>query len=621
VERNWILAEDTIIQRFWHWVSSAPDKQAIMHKVEGVYRPVIWREHGRIVELVAGGLTKLIQPGEHVAIMSQSRPAWTWADIAVLSCGGATIPIYPTLAPPEVHYLVNHSDAVGVFVENERQARKILDLPELPSQLRFIVIIEGDLTAIETRVRCLTWDDLLKDGEVNLLANPNELPERIKAVTPDSMASIVYTSGTTGVPKGVILTHGNIHSVCGAMSKLVGFDADDLSLSFLPLSHVYERVGGQFLAIYQGLTMAYAESMEAVAKNLVEVKPTVLNGVPRFYEKAYQKIQAEIRNMPTATQYLIRWALALGKRAEKYQQKAPNDDLVKQIYRQELRVADRLVFSKIRKRFGGRLRIMVSGAAPLSEDVQSFFNTIGLQIVEGYGLTETSAPISCNTPETNKVGTVGKPLPGVEVKIASDGEILARGASIFCGYYKNPDATNESLHDGWFSTGDIGEFDSQGYLRITDRKKDIIITSGGKHVAPQFIENMFKGETLISNILVHGDRRKYITALITLSKDGLESFCKKNQIEFTSIGELTHNPRVRLEVERLVAKKNEELAQFERIKKFEILDADFSTESDELTPTFKLKRKKITEKYQKLLNGLYDLSDLEVAAPGKVAEN
>ncbi len=499
-------------------------------------------------------------------------------------------------------------------MENERQARKILDLDELPKKLRFIVLIDGSLTSIETRVKCLTWDELLKSGEMTLFENPNQLSSRVDAVTPDSMASVVYTSGTTGVPKGVMLSHRNIHSVCAAMSQLVGFEADDLSLSFLPLSHVYERVGGQFLAIYQGLTMAYAESMELVPKNLVEVKPTVLNGVPRFYEKAYQRVQGEMRKMPAASQILIRWALALGKRAEKYKQQAPNDDLVRQIYRQELRVADRMVFSKIRKRFGGRLRIMVSGAAPLSDDVQSFFNIIGMQIVEGYGLTETSAPISCNTPETNKLGTVGKPLPGVDVRIASDGEIEARGPSIFSGYYKNPEATNEALHDGWFRTGDIGEFDKDGYLRITDRKKDIIITSGGKHVAPQFIENMFKGEPLISNILVHGDRRKYITALITLNKDGVASFCREHQIPFDDADELTHNPKVRQEIERLVAKKNDELAQFERIKKFVILDADFSAESDELTPTFKLKRKKITEKYQKLLNDLYDVSDLEVAA-------
>ena len=432
--------------------------------------PVIWREHGRVVELIAGGLLKLMQPGDNVAIMSQSRPQWTWADVAILSCGGATVPIYPTLALPEVQYLVKHSDAVGVFVENERQARKILDAPELPARLKFIVVIEGNLTGVDPRVKCLTWDDLLKDGEVHLLANPQELSNRIKLVTPDTMASIVYTSGTTGVPKGVILTHDNIHSVCAAMSELVGFEPDDLSLSFLPLSHVYERVGGQFLAIYQGLTMAYAESMENVPRNLVEVKPTVLNGVPRFYEKAYQRIQAEIRNLPQAQQYLIRWALALGKRAAKYGARSGNEDLMRQFYKGELRVADRLVFSRIRKRFGGRLRIMVSGAAPLSDEVQSFFNTIGLTIVEGYGLTETSAPVACNTPESNRPGSVGKPLPGIEVKIAPDGEILVRGASIFPGYYKNPSATDDALHDGWFSTGDIGEIDSDGYLHITDRK-------------------------------------------------------------------------------------------------------------------------------------------------------
>ncbi|HEY9714076.1 MAG TPA: long-chain fatty acid--CoA ligase [Chroococcales cyanobacterium] len=608
------MAEETIVQEFWKRASGTAEKPAIMYKCDGQYQKVIWREHGRTVELVAGGLLSLgLQPKDHVAIMSQSRPNWTWADLAILSCAGATVPVYPTLAAPEVQYLVKHSDSVGLFAENAYQAQKILEAPSLPPALRFVVVIDGE-PPVDSRVKCMKWDDLMKDGEVYLLNHASELKERIDSIKPSDYASIVYTSGTTGVPKGAIITHGNVHSVCKAICQMVGFFEDDIALSFLPLSHVYERVGGQMLSIYSGLVTAYAESIDMVPKNMVEVKPTVLNGVPRFYEKAYQRIQAEVRNLAPAQQYLIRWSLSLGKRAAKYGATDKSGALMKQFYRGELRVADRLVFSKIRRRFGGRLRVMVSGAAPLSSEVQTFFSTIGLPIVEGYGLTETSAPIACNTPEDNRLGTVGKALPGIEVKIADDGEILVRGPSVFAGYYKNEEASQEAFRDGWFLTGDIGEIDSSGYIKIKDRKKDIIITSGGKHVAPQLIENMFRGEGLISNIVVYGDRRKYITALITLNKDSLKTFAESNNLPTDNIDTLCQNPVVKAEIEAVIGRKNEFLASFERIKKFVILENDFTAENNEITPTFKVKRKAITEKYQAVLDSLYDSSDLEVSA-------
>jgi long-chain acyl-CoA synthetase len=586
-----------------------PDRPAIMYKVSGSYRPVLWKDHGHTVELVANGLLSLgINRQDHIAIMSQSRPHWTWADLATLSIGAVTVPVYPTLAGPEALFLFNHSDAVGAFVENERQARKILDTAQAPPKLQFVIVLEGPAPQSQYSVRCITWEELLKLGEAYQAQHADLLPARIEAVSKSDLATIVYTSGTTGVPKGAILLHSNIYGVLHAMSPLVNLKPDDLTLSFLPLSHVYERVGGQFLAIFDGLQMAYAESIESVPQNLMEVRPTVLNGVPRFYEKAYQRIQHEVKNLPKPTQYLIRWAFSLARKANTDGQQ----DLVRRVMKGELRVADKVVFSRIRQRFGGRMKIMVSGAAPLSEAVQIFFESLGIIMLEGYGLTETTAPVACNTPETNKRGTVGRPLPGIEVKIAEDGEIMVKGPSVFSGYYKNPEATAEALRDGWFLTGDIGEFDDQGYLRIRDRKKDIIITAGGKHVAPQFIENMFRGEQLISNIVVFGDRRKYITALITLNRDGLKYFAKKNQIPFENVDEIVQHVRVRAEIDALVLKKNEELAGFERIKKYTILDGDFTAENDELTPTFKLKRKVIVQRYKSILDGMYDRADLEL---------
>ncbi len=610
------LTYKTIVDVFWERVATMSERPAIMHKVDGKFRPVIWREHGRTVELTAGGLISLsVMPGEKLAIMSQSRPHWTWTDLASLSIGAVTVPIYPTLAAPEAQFLVRHSDAVGVFCENDVQLRKIQEAKDLPESLRFVVLMEGEPKTTDPRFKTLSWNQLLEHGEIQLGKDAQALPERIKNLKPEDLATIVYTSGTTGIPKGAMLLHSNIMAVCEAMHVLVGLNENDLALSFLPLSHVYERVGGQMISIYEGLVVAFAESIEQVPKNMIEVRPTVLNGVPRFYEKAYQRIQVEIRKLPKPQQYLIRWAMALGKRALHYKKAAQfkhEDHIVNQILKAELRVADRLVFSRIRRRFGGRLRVMVSGAAPLSPNVQEFFEIIGLNIVEGYGLTETSAPVACNTPEENHPGTVGKPMPGVEVKIAEDGEILVKGPSIFAGYYKNEEATKAALSDGWFSTGDIGEIDASGRLKIKDRKKDIIITSNGKHVAPQYIENLFKGEHLISHILVYGDRRKFVTALITLSPDGLRTFAETNGLPLDNLESLTQHPKVREEVEAVVKRKNEPLANFERIKKFIILEHDFTVENDELTPTFKVKRKVITEKYRALLDSCYEAEDVEV---------
>lgn len=610
--------DETIVQVFWERVKTTPDRPAIMHKVSGAYRPVIWREHGRLVELVAGGLLKIgVERGERVAILSNTRPHWTWADIAILSVGAVTVPIYPTLNSPEIDYLLRHSGAVGLFLENSRQLMKVLQIGQLPSSLRFIVLMEGNVpveSVAPEGIRLMSWTDLMMDGEVYLPLHPQELPSRIDELKPDQLATVVYTSGTTGIPKGVMVSHRNIHFVCRTLSLNVGFHADDITLSFLPLSHIFERVGGQMLAIYEGLIMAYAESMETVPQNLQEVRPTIMNAVPRFYEKAYNRINTEIRKMPKTQQYLIRWALSLGKRAQKHRETLANghQKVVDDIYRTELRVADRLVFSKIRKRFGGRLRFLVSGAAPLSSEVQQFFETIGMPIVEGYGLTETAAPVACNKPSDIHRGTVGQPLPGVDVKIAEDGEILVKGPSIFMGYFRDEAATQEAFKDGYFCTGDIGTIDENGYLKILDRKKDLIITAGGKHVAPQYIENLFAGERVISRVLVYGDRRKYITALITLAPDALEAFAKTHDISYKSADELVHHPLVREEVDDTVKHVNERLASFEQIKKYIILDQDFTIENNELTPTMKMRRKIITEKYKHVLDGLYDVEDLKV---------
>ena len=608
-----------LVDIFWQRVKDQPESPAIMRKIDGAYRQIIWREHGRIVELIAGGLLNLgVKTGEKIAIISQTRVEWCWADMAILSCGAVTVPVYPTLAQAEVNYLLNHSDAIGIFVENRPQLVKVLAASTLPPNLRFIVLMDGELDRVHDKLRLLSFADILEDGEIYLKTHVDELPDRIKSITPEQLATIVYTSGTTGIPKGAMLLHSNIYTVCKAIAEMEPFTEDDLILSFLPLSHVYERISAELFSVYKGIPVAFAESIDTVPQNMVEVKPTYITGVPRFFEKAYQRIQLEIRHLPKPQQYLIRWAISLGKRALKYRQSLKNDQskntrsIVEHIYENELRVADRLVFSKIRRRFGGRIRVMLSGAAPLSEEVQGFFETIGMPIMQGYGLTETAAPAFCNVPSTNRFGTVGRALPGVSVKIAEDGEIMLKGPNIFVGYYKNEGATKEAFRDGWFLTGDIGEVDADGFLRIKDRKKDIIITAGGKHIAPQYLENMFKGDALISHIVVYGDRRKFISALITLNKDGVIFFAKTNQISYGDYNELAKNPLVIAAVSKTIDEKNANLAVFERIKKFTILPNDLSVESDELTPTLKVKRKVVVEKYKEILDGFYAAEDLEI---------
>lgn len=619
--------DDTIVNVFWERSSAGNlDRPAILHKVDGAYRPVSWREHGRTVELVAAGLLSHgIEVGQRLAILCNTCPYWTWADIAILSVGAVTVPVYPTLNPPEVQYILKHCGAAALFVENSRQLAKVLAITPLPEALRLIIVMEGTVPqemAAPTGVTVIDWSELKASGQRLLQSQPQAIKDRLKGIHAEDLATIVYTSGTTGVPKGVMVTHRNIFYVCQTLSLNVGFHPDDVTLSFLPLSHIFERIGGQMIAIFEGLIMAYAESMDQVPQNLMEVRPTIMNAVPRFYEKAYNRIVGEIRKMPKAQQHMVRWALSLGKRAARQKAAASNGHhrVVDEIYRTELRIADRLVFSKIRKRFGGRLRFLVSGAAPLSGEVQQFFDTIGMPIVEGYGLTETAAPVSCNKPNDIRRGTVGVPLPGLDVKIAEDGEIMVKGPSIFQGYYNDEAATKEAFKDGYFLTGDIGTFDKDGYLRILDRKKDLIITAGGKHVAPQFLESLFVGERLISRVLVYGDRRKYITALITLNPDGLEAFAKLNHITHSSEQELIHHPLVQAEVARLVKEKNEKLATFEQVKKYAVLDNDFSIEGNELTPTLKMRRKVIIERYKDQLDALYDQQDLllEESVEGKV---
>lgn len=606
------VAEHTVIHIFWDRVNQSPNTTCMFQKTNGTYSQISWRETGSIVERLSAALVDSgIEYEDKVAIISGTSPKWTWADLAILSSGAVSLPVYPSLSEDELYYVLEHSDAKAAFLENGRQLTKLLSITKL-STVRFVVLMDEEPVHEEYPLPVITWDQFLATGARRLKLDPDCVYNRVDKLDLEALATIVHTSGTTGVPKGAMISHGNIYYVCKSLSENIGFSSSDVALSFLPLSHIFERVGGQFLAIYEGIPMAYAESLEKVSDNITEIKPTVMNAVPRFYEKAYNRIQNEIRKLPTPQQYFARWALSIGRRALKAEEEHANNGrlLAKKLYRAELRIAERFVFRKIRERFGGRLRFLVSGAAPLSPEVHQFFESIGIPVLEGYGLTETTAPIACNRPARKRSGTVGVPLPGVEIQIAPDGEILVRGPNVFSGYFKNEEASKAAFNDGWFLTGDIGEFDKDGYLRVKDRKKDIIVTAGGKKIAPQAIENMLSGRGLISRVFVYGDKRKYISALITLNADELKAFAARNEIEYANLLELVRHPQVTHAVQAQIDEANARLGSFERIKRFAILDNDFSVESEELTPTLKIKRRTITEKYWNLLDGLYEKEDI-----------
>lgn len=613
------MSGTTIVEVFWKRISDTPDKAAIYRKTGGEYKPLTWKEYGETVKALCAALLQYgVDKTTNVGILADNCPEWSFCDLAILSSGGNTVPIYSTLAPDEVAYIVRHSEVDILFLEDSAQLEKVVGHETSPPEtLRTIVVMDDSLVEHDTHLKIIGWSDFIKEGNQFLSKQADKVEQAIHAVEPDDLATIVYTSGTTGFPKGAMIKHRNIAAVLEAMKEVITFTGDDLALSFLPLSHVYERVGGQFMAIYNGLPFAYAESMEKVASNINEIKPTVLNAVPRFYEKAYQKIQTQIRAMPQTQQAFVRWALGIGLRATKQRiEKDVEIGVWEQFYRAEMRIADRLVFKKIRDRLGGRLRLMTSGAAPLSNDVHMFFEAIGLSIIEGYGLTETCAPLACNRPGQVRFNTVGRPLPGVDVRLAEDGELLVRGPTVFYGYYKNESATDAAFEDEWFRTGDIASIDEEGYITITDRKKDIIITAGGKHVAPQMIENMFKGDALVAQVVAYGDRRKYISALFAINRDGLRQFARRQnlKVDEDDAAELIKHPRVIEAIQQLVDEKNSSLANYQRIKKFVLLDRELSIEENELTPTMKVKRKVVTEKFKELLDSMYDREDLETQA-------
>jgi long-chain acyl-CoA synthetase len=572
----------------------------LLSKIGGTYQPISTAELVDRVRRLSKALRDLgVEKGDRVALMSENGPHWPTVDFATLCAGAVLVPIYPTLLPDQSTYIAGNCGAKVVVAETTAHLEGLLShVDELPEVKQF-VLIKG--TSSDPRVIAL--DKLIEQGAGVDVA---DFEARARAIQPDDLATFIYTSGTTGTPKGVMLTHRNIASNVTSGLSVLHLDRKFVALSFLPLSHSFERLV-DYCYFIEGCSIAYAESVAVVAQNMAEVKPHVFVSVPRVYEKVYSRVQEGVAAGSPIKQKLFAWAVGLGRQALPYRLKhqSPPGFLGLQ-----LALADKLVFSKIKERLGGRFEFAISGGAPLGRDIAEFFWGAGLPIYEGYGLSETSPVISVNTRENVKMGSVGQPIPGVEVKIAEDGEILSKGPNIMKGYWHMEKETAEAIDaEGWFHTGDIGEVDPEGFLRITDRKKELIINAYGKNVAPAPIENSLKGSRFIGQAVVIGDRRKFLSALLVPDFEALKPWAEKQGVHAASNEQLVADRQVRELIAHEVAAVNAHLAGFEKVVAWELLPKELTLEDGEITPTLKVKRRVINQKYGSIIERLYAEAD------------
>jgi long-chain acyl-CoA synthetase len=587
---------ETLSQVFLNTVKTYVKDDILAAKHEGRYVPIPTEEFARRVKHLSLGLADLgLSPSDKLVIFSENRPEWTMTDFAVLCAGAVSVPIYTSLMPEQVKYIINDSDARIVVCSNRDLWLKVEAVrPELRNVQHFVLIDEEGPQGV------ISLSEVMARGKTIADSKPTLFEQRALAVRPDDLASIIYTSGTTGVPKGVMLTHGNFVSNSKALDAVTEFSAKDTILSFLPLSHVLERMT-TFSFLYKGASIYYAESIETVAENLFEARPTIMISVPRLFDKIYAKVMDNILTQSPLKRKIFFWAIGVGK---KYGARKIRHLPIPWWLGLRRKIAAKLVYGKVVEKTGGRVHFFVSGGAPLSADVAEFFYAIGITILEGYGLTETSPVLTCNTFDKMKFGTVGPPVPGVEIKIAPDGEILAKGPNIMKGYYKKEQETREAFEDGWLHTGDIGHFDEEGFLVITDRKKDILITAGGKNVAPQPIENQLKANPYIQSAVVVGGGRKFISALIVPDFDKLEVYARAKGIPFGSHKELVEREEIVSFMLAEVNRATPDLASYERIKKIVLLSREFDAET-ELTPSLKVKRHIVEEVFKPLIDLLY----------------
>lgn len=590
---------DTIPRMFFEQVALLGNKRALLYKESGSFKPITWSELGEMVREIAAGLIEIgVKPGDRIAIMSYNRPEWIVVDLAILAIGAITVPVYHTSSSAQTNYIFKKAGADIAFVARSEKAEMLVSCDADVQK-----IISLDPVGIDSAGACaLDYASVRKLGQEGLHTNrAQELDARISAGRPEDCATIIFTSGTTGNPKGVMLSHANILANASACLAAQPVDKEDIYLSFLPLSHSFERTIGQFFMLLAGATIAYAGSIRTVAADMKEVHPTVMLGVPRFYEKLYTRVVDAVEDAPALRKKLFYWAMHIGRKAREI---GADGGGVGIILRLQLKLAEKLVFAKLKKRLGGRLHFFVSGGAPLAQDIVEFFLDAGVQILEGYGLTEYSPVIAVNRFNSIRPGTVGIPVPGCEVKIADDGEVMVKGPSVMLGYYNDEEATMNVMRDGWLLTGDLGEMEG-GFLRINDRKKDIIVTSGGKNISPQYIENLLMKDSFISHVVIYGEKRNYLTALVVPDFEHFEHANPVKGLAGLSPRELVDRREMYDFIMNRIAEKSAELAPFETVRKIVILPEPLTEEKGELTPTMKIKRKAVILEHLEQIEALY----------------
>jgi long-chain acyl-CoA synthetase len=608
------MAKVTLGKMFLDRAQTLGSKVAVQFKEgRGEYQSVSWQDFRALVREIAFGLAAFgLKPRAAVGIFSPTSHLWVAADVGTILNGAFSVPLYPNSSVTDVEHILNNSEASFVFVCGEPLLAKVLQVrSELPllKKVIYITPLNGGRSIDEIRQNnALSSDYLLSLQELRELGKPlaqkqpTLIDDRVNSAKLDDIATIIYTSGTTGAPKGVPITHNNAVSLLVTLPPMLPLYESDVYLSYLPLSHVFERVCGEFYWLYHGGTNAFAESIENMAKNLAEVQPSYLLAVPRVLDRVYAKVKSGIEGASGRARTLIEWSIAVGVEIMQLQAEGKP---IRPALKIKHWLAEKLVFRKLRDRIGKNLRFIICGGAPATPTVLEFFNAIGIPTLEGYGLTETTAPTNCNRPNKIKLATVGPVMDTVEMKIAEDGEILVRGESIFNGYFKDEEATKEAFADGWFKTGDIGHLDHEGYLKITDRKKDIIVNSAGKNVAPQRVENTLRTIPQISQIIVFGDKRKHLVGLITLDENGTVELARDKGWPFETFEQLCDSRELRQYLKKEIELRSSKLAECELVRNFSILKQDLSIDSGELTATLKVKRSVVAKKYQDKINALY----------------
>jgi len=593
---------ETLAAMFLDRVSRTPDLPAMRHKHDGEWEIITWGQAGVTAREVAAGIAALgIERGATVNILSANRPEWHLADWGTMLAGALPVPIYTTNSPEQVAYVASHSGAKVAMVEDADQLRKIVKVLDQLPDLTKIVLMSGRPDEVDERI--ITWEELLETGHAYAGEHPGELDARARSLKPDDLATIVYTSGTTGPPKGSMLTHANATWTLRSVDQVVHLtEARERTVSYLPLAHIFERLVSDWASIYYGTDVWFAESIEKLAENLREIRPTFMIGVPRVYEKFHQRIGEAIAEHPQRR--LIERAVAAGREVQERQQAG---EMVPLLLGVRHAILDRLVLRKLRHQAGlDQAHLVVSGAAPINPEIIWFIRSLGVNLIEGYGQTEVCAPTTMTPPERPRIGTVGPPIPGLDVRIADDGEIQVRGGNVFAGYLKDEQATREAFtEDGYLRTGDVGRFDEAGYLMITDRKKDLIITAGGKNIAPQVIEEQLKFSPLISQAVVLGDQRPYVAALLAPDPEGVAKWAAEHGIGSADLATLSRDERLLADISAVVDAVNARLANVEQVKRWKLLDHELTQEANEITPTIKVRRMVIKQRYEADIEQLY----------------